>query len=214
MDEFNREDQNIENQNAEGQNEENEQLERTEKEVKKEKHKVTRRNITIIGLIVIIIILLLSRCQGGESLNDIITERMNFLGIGVDKNAEETVIQNKDELVEELNKKLEAGYMTLSINTSPTFNTQGETFNVNIMNLEENNYPQMFELYTVDENGNKSEMIHRTGMIPIGKTLNKLTLNEPLPAGEHKLIALCYGVNAGTGEPVGMVQTILQAEVK
>lgn len=191
-----------------------EENEKTEKEIKKEKHKVTRRNVTIIGLIVIIIILLLHRCQGGESLNDIITERMNFLGIGVDKNTEETVIKSKEELVEELNKKLEEGYMTLSINTNPIFNAQGETANINIMNLEENNYPQLFELFLMDENGNRGEKIHRTGIIPVGKTLNNLTLNKPLGTGTYELIALCYGIDAETGDPVGMVQTVLKATVK
>lgn len=191
-----------------------EENENTEKEIKKEKHKVTRRNITIIGLIVIIIILLLSRCQGGESLNDIITERMNFLGIGIDKHAEETIVKSKEELVEELNKKLEEGYMTLSINTNPIFNAQGETSNINIMNLEENNYSQLFELFLMDEDGNRGEKIHRTGIIPVGKTLNNLTLDKPLEVGTYELIALCYGVDAETGEPVGMVQTVLKATVK
>lgn len=188
---------------------------------KKQKRKLITRN-TIIGTLLIIIVLLLLRgcnCHCCKCPTNTDIENENTPKGFYTQETDIDEIKQKDEQakIEELNKKLEAGYMTFSINSSPVFETGSSKGNLNIVNLEENNLPQVWQLWTTKTNAEGEEvydeMILETGLIPVGKSLPEKELDVPLEKGTHKILAICYGVNED-GSIGGMVQTYLNLTVK
>lgn len=141
--------------------------------------------------------------------------------VTLDPNVTDPIQTDKQEEIDRLNKKLEEGYITFSINKSPVFNSGDSEGNLNIINLEENNYPQMVELYMLDKNGkliydangDATEKLYQSGIIPVGKSIPYAKLDVHLDAGEYQVMAVIHAVSGETGQVLGTVNTPLKLTV-
>lgn len=199
----------IEDQNAE-------LSEALEKQKKRERRKVWTRNVLIVGLIVVIILLLLCKCTGEGTPCP--SASPSGFDVTLDPNAGDPTKQDPALEIDKLNKKLEEGYMTFSVNKTPVFPDGKSEGYLNIVNLEENNYPQVVEIYKATKNDNDEwvfgEKIYQSGMIPVGKAVEWAKLDVVLPAGEHTAMAVINSVDSETGAVLGTVNTPLKITVK
>lgn len=102
-------------------------------------------------------------------------------------------------LQEELNRKVEAGMMNISMATNPVFETGTSAGELLIYNSPVNNYPQVVEIY-VDETG---ELIYTSSGIPVGSRIDTDTLDVDLPAGDYACTAYFNAVDPETSQMVG-----------
>lgn len=188
-----------------------EELDEQVRQKKKERRRVWRRNILIIILIIIIILLLLRRCGSDIPAPAPIQKWFNTL---VDPNAGDPIQTNKQEEIDRLNQQLAESSLTVSINKSPIFPNGAAEGTLNIINMEENKYPQVVELYMMDETGEVTKQrIYQSGLIPVGKTVKTAKLDVNLAAGKYRVMAFVNAVNGETGMVVGTVQTPLNLTV-
>ena len=151
-------------------------------------------------ILVIIVILLLLRCCGTESIW-IDDESVPLGGIEWDADAEEGELtqRSEEEIQAELNKKVAQGMINISMNTAPVFSSGTEKGNLNIVNSERNNYPQVVYIVRKDT----GEEIYRSGGIPVGSKVERAALAVDLPAGTYDCVAYFNSVDAGTGAILG-----------
>lgn len=171
--------------------------------------KVWLRNALIVFFALAVIVLL---AKGLTPTNTPVgpTPTVN---VTTDPNVTDPIQKDQQEEIDRLNKKLEEGYITFSVNKSPYFATGDSEGNLNIINLEENNYPQMVELYMLDENGELGEKLYQSGTIPVGKAIPYAKLNVDLDAGEYRVMAVIHAVDEETGFVLGTVNTPLSLTV-
>lgn len=132
----------------------------------------------------------------------------------IDDNIGDITQKDQQEEIDRLNQKLAEGYITFSINKSPVFASGTAAGNLNIINLEENNYPQVVELYMMDGEGQVTDQqIYQSGVIPVGKAVETAKLNVDLSAGQYQVMAVIHAVNGETGEVLGTVQTPLNITI-
>ncbi len=179
--------------------------------------KITRRNIVILVEAVIIILLLLRACGLGgnifkvdETCNcectcgcedcicnhvepEVTPKQPDNFGTGVDPNAGDKIEgKSTEEIQAELNEKLLASYITMSMNVSP--NVINGSANLQIDNVENNNYPIVVQLFL--EDGTK---IYESAQIPVGKSIENADLFMPLEPGVYNGIARFHNVDETTG---------------
>ena len=99
----------------------------------------------------------------------------------------------------DLDKKVEAGMINISMNTIPVFADCASEGNLMIVNKEINRYPQVVEIIR-DDTG---ETIYCSGAIPVGCKIEAAKLNRELPAGKYDCTALFYNVDPETGVKLG-----------
>ena len=122
-------------------------------------------------------------------------------GIVWDSNAEEGGLahRSEEEIRAELNEKVAQGMINISMNTAPVFSSGTEKGNLNIVNSERNNYPQVVYIVRKDT----GEEIYRSGGIPVGSKIERAALAVDLPAGTYDCVAYFNSVDAGTGAILG-----------
>lgn len=184
---------------------------------RQDKH-IKRLYIITVILAIAIILLFLFRCQcgGHKTIGGLLNPDKTFT-TDIDENAGTKVDPDKQAEIDRLNAKLEEGYMTFSINKTPSFENGTADGYLNIINLEENRYPQVVEIYelitTVNENGEEEDITgdlwYESKLIPVGKSVEYAPLLVDLDAGEYKALAIIHSVNQSTGESIGAVQTPL-----
>ena len=151
-------------------------------------------------ILVIIVILLLLRCCGTESIG-IDDESVPLGGIEWDADAEEgeLTLRSEEEIQAELNKKVAQGMINISMNTAPVFSSGTEKGNLNIVNSERNNYPQVVYIVRKDT----GEEIYRSGGIPVGSKIERAALAVDLPAGTYDCVAYFNSITPDTGAILG-----------
>lgn len=102
-------------------------------------------------------------------------------------------------LQEELNKKVAAGMMNISMATNPVFETGTSAGELLIYNSTVNNYPQVVEIYRNDT----GELIYTSSGIPVGSRIDTDTLDVDLPAGDYDCTAYFNAVDPETNQMVG-----------
>lgn len=102
-------------------------------------------------------------------------------------------------LQEELNRKVEAGMMNISMATNPVFETGTAAGELLIYNSPINNYPQVVEIYRNDT----GELIYTSSGIPVGSRIDTDTLDVDLPAGDYDCTAYFNAVDPETSQMVG-----------
>ena len=117
---------------------------------------------------------------------------------------------NTDEIVANLNKKVEAGMINIAMNTSPVFADGTSEGNLMIVNETINNYPQVVEI-TRNDTG---ELIYKSGGIPVGSKIEKAKLDVDLPAGTYACTAMFHNMNPDTGESLGCAGAIITVTVQ
>ena len=99
----------------------------------------------------------------------------------------------------DLDGKVAAGMMNISMNTVPVFVDGASEGNLMIVNEEVNRYPQIVEI-TRNDTG---EIIYTSGAIPVGSKIEAAKLDKELAAGKYDCTALFYSVDLDSGARLG-----------
>ena len=100
---------------------------------------------------------------------------------------------------EDLDGKVAAGMMNISMNTIPVFADGKSEGNLMIVNEEINRWPQIVEI-TRNDTG---ETIYTSGAIPVGSKIEAAKLDKALAAGQYDCTALFYSVDPDSGARLG-----------
>lgn len=153
--------------------------------------------ICVLAAIVVIILLAWFRhcncdcCHGSQETQPTTVSQ-------IDDNISDGSVTNKTS-VEDLNKKVEEGMITMSMNTDPVFENGKAKGNLLIENDTSNNYPITVQIFTKKDN----QLIYKSGKIPIGKFVNYAPLEVNLPKGTYECVAYFNNVDDNTGEVLG-----------
>lgn len=130
-----------------------------------------------------------------------VVEKPPIFDIGIDGESEIGGLQTRseEEIQADLNKKVEASMINISMNLSPVFQTGESKGNLLIVNEEINNYMQVVEIYLNGTN----ELIYRSGGIPVGSKIEMASLDRALEKGDYDCTAYFNAVNSETGELIG-----------
>lgn len=198
----------------------------TEQEERDKRHRRNRRTICIVALLLLLLLLGLRSCTSDTPISDVIPKMFNT---GIDKNASEGGLEGRsqEEIVAELNEKVAASMINISMNTSPEFENGSSEGNLNIVNNTVNNFPQVIEIYLQDEieqeDGSKKyedkELVYQSGMIPVGSKVVNAKLNKALEShrvlekGTYKAIAYFNAVKED-GSFVGRAAARIKLVIK
>lgn len=152
------------------------------------------RIFVCLGIIAIILLLLFKPCNC--RCNCASSNEKTYFDTKIDDSIDE--YDNEDK-VSDLNKRVEDGMITISMNADPAFETASSKGNLLIENSEKNKHPQVVQIYTKDDN----KLIYTSDMIPIGKTLKEDTLDVKLSKGNYKCTAYFNAVDETSGEKLG-----------
>lgn len=149
----------------------------------------------VLGIIAIILLIIFKPCNctcdchGGQSQN-------TYFDTAVDDAVSD---EQQQSAVDDLNKQVEDGMITMSMNTNPVFENGDAKGNLLIENDKSNKHPQVVEIYRNDTKG----LIYKSNMIPVGKFINEDTLDVKLSKGEYECTAYFNAVDEKTGEKLG-----------
>lgn len=149
----------------------------------------------VVGIIAIILLIIfkpcncMCDCHGGQSQN-------TYFDTAVDDAVSD---EQQQSAVDDLNKQVEDGMITMSMNTNPVFENGDAKGNLLIENDKSNKHPQVVEIYRNDT----KELIYKSDMIPVGKFINEDTLDVKLSKGEYECTAYFNAVDEKTGEKLG-----------
>ena len=154
----------------------------------KKNNETTKRNAGIVIGILLLIAILLAVFRGCENDKPVDNPVESGPGIVYDDSAVEGGWKeaDTDKIVASLNEKVEEGMINISMNTSPTFSSGTAEGNLMIVNEGINRYPQVVEITRNDT----SEMIYKSGAIPVGSKIEHAKLNVDLPAGTYECTAM------------------------
>lgn len=148
-----------------------------------------------VGIVTIILLILFKPCNckcGCNSSSDTTTHFSTTV--------DESVTDEKTESsVSDLNKQVEDGMITMSMNAEPSFENGSAMGNLLIENDKSNKHPQVIQIYRDDN----KELIYTSGMIPIGQFINEDTLDVKLPKGDYRCTAYFNAVDEQSGEKLG-----------
>lgn len=148
-----------------------------------------------VGIVAIILLILFKPCTCKCDCAKSSSQSTYF-----DTTVDDSVSDEKTEsAVSDLNKQVEDGMITMSMNADPSFENGSAKGNLLIENDKSNKHPQVIQIY---RNDNK-ELIYTSGMIPVGQFLNEDTLDVKLPKGDYKCTAYFNAVDEKTGEKLG-----------
>lgn len=117
-------------------------------------------------------------------------------------------VRKEDEIREELNRKVAEGMINISMNMRPVFETGVSSGNMLIVNSEINRHMQVVEIYRDDT----SELIYRSGGIPVGSKIEADTLDVFLPKGVYDCTAY-FNMVTVTGELIGKAGAVIEITV-
>jgi len=180
---------------------------------KENKNETTKRNAGIVIGILIVIVLLLAAFRGCENNDKPVIDDHTHTGPGIvyDDGAVQGGwdVADTDKIIASLNEKVEEGMINISMNTSPTFSNGTAEGNLMIVNEGINRYPQVVEITRNDT----SEMIYKSGAIPVGSKIEHAKLSVDLPAGTYECTAMFYNVDPETGSYLGCAGAIISITV-
>ena len=163
---------------------------------------------SVMAIVVGIFGICFSRCSKGiEAPDNSITT-----GFETDENAVEGgwVSADEEKIQEELNSQVEAGYINISMNTTPVFEDGSSEGNLMIVNETINNYPQKVYISRNDTD----ELIYTSKGIPVGSKIEKAKLDVNLPAGTYECTAMFHNVDPDTGDSLGCAGATIYITVK
>ena len=150
------------------------------------KHTQTKKNSNnkTIGIVILVLaiiaaaVFLFKSCSGDEQ-----AAKTPNTGIVYDTGAVEGGWDKADldKIVEGLNEKVVEGMINISMNTSPNFANGTSAGNLMIVNEGVNRYPQVVEI----TRNNTSEVIYKSGAIPVGSKIESAKLSVDLDAGTN-----------------------------
>lgn len=179
-----------------------------DKKIKQLKSDKRRKNLVIGVMLVIIIILLLRACDSHD--NPVVEDLRQRFGVETDANANDDFQKkSQDEIIADLNEKVQAGYINISMNLTPVFETGTSEGNLMIVNEDINNYPQVVQIYLRDS----GELLYESKLIPVGTKIDTGKLLVDLDKGEYTCVAYFHNVDSETGYSLGKAGAELVIEV-
>lgn len=164
------------------------------------------RLIAILLIIIIVILLLLLRSCGGSVKGDNnVSSQPESFSTEIDQNAGERSDLSQEQIVDDLNQKVEKGFITISMNAAPVFADGSAKGNLQIFNSSKNNYPQVVQI--VDNTTGK--LLYESGLIPVGQGVEYASLNERLAAGRYPCTAIFHNVDPESGLSLGRAQAAI-----
>lgn len=154
---------------------------------------VAYKIFVVLGIIAIIILILFRHCDCEKCHCHDNTDT----SISYDDNLDDS--KNKKGNADDLNKKVEEGMITMSMNTDPIFKTGKDKGNLLIENDKSNNYPIMVEIKTKSD----GKTIYKSGLIPVGKFVNNAPLSVDLDKGDYPCVAYFNNMDESTGKVLG-----------
>ena len=148
----------------------------------------------VLGIIAIILLILFKPCNCNCNCSK--SNDGTYFDTTVSDAVSDTETESK---VNDLNKQVEDGMITMSMNSNPAFENGSAKGNLLIENDKSNKHPQVIQIYRDDT----KELIYTSSMIPVGKYINEDTLDVKLPKGEYKCTAYFNAVDEKTGEKLG-----------
>ena len=148
-----------------------------------------------LGIVAIILLILFKPCNCKCDCAKSSSQSTYF-----DTTVDESVMDEKTEsAVSDLNKQVEDGMITMSMNAEPSFENGSAKGNLLIENDKSNKHPQVIQIYRNDT----KELIYTSSMLPVGQFINEDTLDVKLPKGDYKCTAYFNAVDEKTGEKLG-----------
>lgn len=131
--------------------------------------------------------------------------------LAVDENAVSGQREAKttEEIQAELNKKVEDGMITISINLCPVFADGSSEGLLRIANEKVNKHPQMVEIYRIDNR----ELVYKSGLIPVGSGVEYDRLLVDLDKGKYLCVAYISSVGVN-GETLGKAGAEMLIKIK
>lgn len=137
--------------------------------------------VVVLAALVACIVLLVTR--RGESL-DVSDRSMVSRGEGTAAVLERGFVdtENADDIVLEMEEKVEEGMFECAMTTTWTFdNDDAESPNAYVANAKGNRYTFYFDVYL----DGTDEMIYSSPLLPVGTEIQNIKLEKELPAGEY-----------------------------
>ena len=151
----------------------------------------------VLGIIAIILLIIFKPCNCNCNCNcNGTANQTTYFDTTVSDEVSNSETESK---VNDLNKQVEDGMITMSMNANPAFENGSAKGNLLIENDKSNKHPQVVQIYRDDT----KELIYTSSMIPVGKYINEDTLDVKLSKGEYKCTAYFNAVNETTGETLG-----------
>lgn len=164
-----------------------------------------KKHLVVIAalLVIAIAVFVLTSCNEESSVKT--------FNLDKDANTEKGAISTPDpqKVKEDLNKIVEDGMMTISMNLSPVFQDGTSQGNLLIYNDPSNKNPQVVEIYLKDS----GELIYQSGGIDVGEKIEFAPLLVDLETGSYPCVAYFNAVNAETKELVGKAGAEITIEV-
>lgn len=105
--------------------------------------------------------------------------------------------ENVEEVLEQQDKPLEAGYYTCEMNVDWNFkDSSSPSYNAYVANAEENSHTVYFDVY-LESTG---ELVYSSPYMPVGSELTDITLDADLAAGEYPSIVTYHLVDEDKAE--------------
>lgn len=106
---------------------------------------------------------------------------------------------SREEIQEELNRRVEEGMVQIKLNSSPTI-YKDQILNLDFENVPENGKKGLQITITID---GEEEPIYESGVVPSNKHIKEATLNRELPVGEYPAIGTVTTVDTETMQAKG-----------
>ena len=168
-----------------------------EKEQHNSRISIPYKLFVVLGLIAIILLIIFRPCDC-RCKHCVTHDASQSTTLGLDDNLDDEIPKNTAS-VDELNKKVQEGMITMSMNTDPIFESGTAKGNLLIENDTSNNYPIMVEIKTKTD----GKTIYKSGLIPIGKFVNYARLSMNLEKGDYPCVAYFNNIESETGTILG-----------
>lgn len=164
----------------------------------------TRKRNTILAVVILCIAILaiaVAMCITAMGPDPLLPASGQEHGITYDDAAVEGGWESlsEEEIVDSLNKKVEDGYINISMNAAPVFADGQSEGNLMIVNESVNRYPQQVVI-TREDTG---EIIYTSNAIPVGSKIAADTLDVDLEAGTYDCTAMFHSLDPDTGAVLG-----------
>ena len=169
-----------------------------EKNEKKQDNKGTKRLI-VVAIILLLLLPTVIFCFFGNGGADGDGLRIWDITRGEEVLDGDRESLSEEEIIAELNRKVEEGMINISMNLTPTFASGTEIGNLFIKNSTINHYPQVIEIIR-DDTG---EVIYTSSGIPVGSRVDYDTLDVDLDAGFYECTAYFNAIDPETNTCIG-----------
>lgn len=158
------------------------------------------KNRTLIIILIVLLLVISGTTAFIQNQHPAIPKRPIYdLTPGSEVQQGEREAPDQQTLQDELNQKVAAGMMNISMATNPVFETGTSTGELLIYNSTANSYPQVVEIYRNDT----GDLIYTSSGIPVGSRIDTDILDVDLPAGTYDCTAYFNAIDPETSQMVG-----------